>query len=124
LRRPLEGENDEENHYRLEKSLNENILFYISKKNKFNLKSFHRHIIDAYLDEDTLRLFTDANHKSSRIRAFLRDNFQSNESRGKFLLGLQMTTLDRLLYLFSQISQNTKYFNMHKNVNKLLTELF
>ena len=122
LRRPLEDDNDEEN--QIEMNSKENALFYISKINKYKLKNFHHKILDHYLDENILRLFTDAEYKSTRLRAFLRDKFQPNESRGKFLLGLESSTLDWLLYKFSQISQNNKYFNMHKCVNKLLIELF
>ena len=124
LRRPLEDETLEESQNDMNDPFKEKDLFYISKIEEFNLKKFHHCVIDEYLDEDIIRIFTDVKYKSSRLRAFLRDNFQPNESRGKYLLGLETTDLDWLLFKFSQISQNTKYLDMHKCVNKLLVKLF
>ena len=99
-------------------------LLYISKLGKeTDMTNFRNRTIDVYLNEEILRLFTDKNYKSIKFTALLRDNFQSTESRGKYILGLEKTTLDCLLDIFSQISQNSKFFNMQKSVNKLLVKL-
>ena len=124
LRKPLDDNENEDSNIEAKNSLKENPLFYISNNNKNDLKDFRKLNFDSYLNEEKMRIFMDPKYKSILLRTYLRDYFQSTESRGKFLLGLQNSTLDWLLYNFSQISQNTKYFNMHQSVNKLLNKLF
>jgi hypothetical protein len=88
--------------------------------NKINFTEDH---IRAYMTQEKLGILGMVNYKSNRFNSFLRDEFLSNELKGKYLLGLNASTCDWLLDMFYHVAQTHNIFKMVKYIYKILNKL-
>ena len=122
LKKPLEDVNEYENDVDM-KETKEYRLLYITKLDKSKYKDFRSKSLDIYLNEENINLFTQPAYKSNKLKAYFKDHFQTSETRGKYLLGLETSTNDKLLDMFHELSQTNTFFKFYKSVKKLLTSV-
>ena len=123
LKKPLEDVNEYENDVDMKETKeHEHPLLYITKLDKSKYKDFRNKNLDIYLNEENINLFTQPAYKSSKLKAYFKDHFQTSETRGKYLLGLETSTNDKLLDMFHELSQTNTFFKFYKSVKKLLNK--
>jgi len=102
----------------------ENLLYIFKINNKSESETrFNEQSVRVYMTEEKAGLLCIPNYKSTRFNSFVRDEIHSNESKGKYLLGLNASTCDWLLDMFHNVAQTRSHLKMLKYVNKILDKL-
>ncbi|CAF0746594.1 unnamed protein product [Brachionus calyciflorus] len=122
LRAPLENEIDSIENDMSNLEINEN-LFFISKLDHQGLGDFSSKSIEPYFNTEKLNIIGQECFKSMNFKTFLKDLIEPADLRGKYLLGLQTSTLDWLLEIFSDISLTRDFLKMFDHVKKLLNKI-
>ncbi|RNA41963.1 TATA box-binding -associated factor RNA polymerase I subunit B [Brachionus plicatilis] len=119
LNAPLEHEIES-----IEKDINNldinSSLFYISKNFKFNFEDNSLKSVESYLTEEKLNIIGLKHFKSKGFKQFVTETIDPVKLRGRYVLGLETSTLDWLIEVFSHIAQTKTFFQMFNFVIKLL----
>lgn len=99
-----------------------NSLFYISKCVKYGLDNSSK-TIEPYLSIEKLNIINQRNFKSKDFRTFVKNTIEPMGLRGSYILGLETSTLDWLVEVFSQIAQAKNFFQMFNYVVKLVRKI-
>lgn len=99
-----------------------NSLFYISKRVKYSLDNSSK-TIEPYLSIEKLNIINQTKFKSQDFRTYVKNTIQPMKLRSRYILGLETSTLDWLVEVFSKIAQTKNFFQMFSYVWKLLRKI-
>lgn len=95
-------------------------FFFIWQQNQEN---FRNKSIEIHLDDEKMNIIGVKEFISTNFRKYLKESIEQVDLRGKYLIGLQTSSLDWLMDIFSEISQTKNFLKFYDYVKKLLNKI-